>query len=193
VQAALATLFPFEMFNNIRNVNLFAVDTGPFQCAVQQLACGSDEWLSLKIFVVPGLLSDEEKTGLPGTLTKYGLGRMLPQITCFTVLCSGLKSTKRARVGFGGFHFPHAGLRLRDAFFSISCWRAVIRPPATNGLSCRVALGGSIRTFFAYSSAIFDFRGGIFFDGMIGSFRFLLENRNRHAESLGTRIALPPP
>ena len=105
VQAPLSTLFKFKMFNDIGDVNLLAVNTGLFQCAVQQLTGGPDEWLSLKIFVVPGLLSDEEKMGLPGTLTKYGLSRMLPQITCFTVLCSGLKSTKRARVGFGGFHF----------------------------------------------------------------------------------------
>jgi len=103
VQAALATLFPFEMFNHIRDVNLLAVNTGLFQCAVQQLASGADEGLSLKIFIVSGLLSDQKKRGLPGALTKYGLSGMLPKITSFTVLCCGLKSTNRAPVVFADF------------------------------------------------------------------------------------------
>jgi hypothetical protein len=105
VQAPLSTLFEFKMFNDVRNVNLLAVHTGLLQCAVQQLAHGPDEWISMKIFVVPGLLSDKQKMGLPGTRTKYGLSRMLPQITCFAVLHGGFKCAKRARVGFGGFHF----------------------------------------------------------------------------------------
>src|SRR5215207_11685518 len=42
-----------------------------------------------------------------------------------------------------------AGLRRRLVVFRRLCCLAVILPGATSGSSCRVAFGGSIRTFFA--------------------------------------------
>src|SRR5260370_21337044 len=60
VNATLAALFEFEMFDCVRNVHIRTVDARVFERAVQQTAGRPDEWLSGEIFLVAGLLAHND-------------------------------------------------------------------------------------------------------------------------------------
>ena len=78
----------------------------------------------------------------------------------------------------------YAGLRRLMRPFSILCWRGVTFPFATSGVSCREAFGGSMRTFLAYSSAIFFFRRGMFLLGIFLCSSWVTEHIDSQTSSL---------
>ena len=84
--AAFALRFPFEMLNGIRNVHLIARNAGFHQGFVEQSAGGSDEWMALQIFLIAGLLSDEDDLGVSGAFAKHGLCGALIKVTTRTAL-----------------------------------------------------------------------------------------------------------
>src|SRR5687768_15900853 len=60
MNAPLSALLELEMLDRIRHVHLRAVDARLLQRAVEQLAGGSDEWMSLLVLLIAGLLADED-------------------------------------------------------------------------------------------------------------------------------------
>ena len=61
VNTALAALgrLPFEMFDNIRYIDLIAIDSRFLQSAIQQLAGRAHEWTAGEILLISGLLANQ--------------------------------------------------------------------------------------------------------------------------------------
>src|SRR5262245_49438321 len=56
VDAPLAAWLPFEMFHCIRDVGLVSIKASFLQRPVENFSRRADEWLSLQIFLITGLL-----------------------------------------------------------------------------------------------------------------------------------------
>jgi hypothetical protein len=80
VNPALAAWFPFEMFDNVRDVGLFAIDAGFFEGGIEKPAGRTNERFSRQVFFIAGLLADEEDVGAPGALAENGLRSRFPQV-----------------------------------------------------------------------------------------------------------------
>ena len=80
MDSPFASRYEFEMFDGIGNVNVAALDSGLFERAVQQLAGGAYERLTGAIFVVAGLLADENHPRPHTALSEDGLRRVLVEI-----------------------------------------------------------------------------------------------------------------
>ena len=59
MNAPFIAWFAFEMFHRISDINVFAIDPGFFQRAVQDFSGGTDEWFPSKVFVISGLFADQ--------------------------------------------------------------------------------------------------------------------------------------
>lgn len=81
VDAALADGFPLEMFYDVSDVNLVAVDADFFKNFVEKFAGGAYEGAPSQVFVVPGLLTDEEDFGFGRSFAKDCLRTRLPKRT----------------------------------------------------------------------------------------------------------------
>ena len=64
VDAALAALAEFEVFDGVGDVGLVAVDAGFLQRPVEKLAGGADEGAALQVFLVTRLFTDEGDGGV---------------------------------------------------------------------------------------------------------------------------------
>lgn len=73
MDAAFPAGFPLEMLDGVGDVNFFAVDAGFYQRVVEQLACGTDERFSGLVFLVAGLLADENKLAVLRAFAENGL------------------------------------------------------------------------------------------------------------------------
>jgi len=73
-----ATRFPFEMFDNIRDVGLRTIDAGLGKCIIKQPAGWTNERFARQIFFVTWLLADEQNGGAPAAFTKDGLRTAFP-------------------------------------------------------------------------------------------------------------------
>ena len=80
MDAAFAARFPFEMFDNIRDVGLFAIDARRFHRIVEQATGWSDERFAREIFFVTRLLADKQDVCSPGTFAKNRLRSFLPEV-----------------------------------------------------------------------------------------------------------------
>jgi hypothetical protein len=78
VNAPLAAQLELEVLDRIRHVRGLAIDGGIRECAVEELAGRSDEWLAHAIFLVAGLLAYEQDTGTLATHPEDGLRRVPP-------------------------------------------------------------------------------------------------------------------
>src|SRR6266550_4867534 len=59
MNAAFATRFPFEMFDNIGDVSLRTIDTRLDEGIIKKPSCGTDERFTREIFFVAWLFADE--------------------------------------------------------------------------------------------------------------------------------------
>jgi hypothetical protein len=85
VDAALAAKLPFEMLDGVGDVGLAAVDAGFFQGSVEELSGRPDEGAALLVFLVAGLLAEEEDFRMGGTFAEDGLGGVFPKVAGFAV------------------------------------------------------------------------------------------------------------
>jgi hypothetical protein len=67
VNAPLAVLLEFEMFDRVGEVNIRAVDLRVFKGAVQQTSCRANERSSGQVLFVPGLLPYHHYSGTQRT------------------------------------------------------------------------------------------------------------------------------
>jgi hypothetical protein len=74
---AFPARFPFEMFHRIGDINLVAIDSGFFECTIQNLSRRTDKRFASHIFVITRLLTDHEHRGLFRPFAEDGLCRFL--------------------------------------------------------------------------------------------------------------------
>jgi hypothetical protein len=84
--AALRPL-PFEMFNNVRNVDLRAVDASLIQSLIQNFPRRSDEWMPGQVFLISRLFAYEHYLGLRWTFSENRLRGIFPEIAGPTITC----------------------------------------------------------------------------------------------------------
>src|SRR6266511_6359305 len=93
VDAALAASLPLEMLDDVRHVDLAAVDPSVLEGLVQELAGRADERLARQVLLVARLLADEHHLGLARALTEDGLGGGLVEVA------GGAAGRRRAQRG----------------------------------------------------------------------------------------------
>src|SRR6266853_1310449 len=74
VQATLALLLPFEVFDGVRDIDMPAVDARLFERLVEHASSGADERFSFPVLAIAGLLAHEHDPGMLGALAEDGLG-----------------------------------------------------------------------------------------------------------------------
>ncbi len=74
------TRYPFEVFDNIGDVDLRSIDSRRGKAAVEQLPRRSDEGASDKVFGITRLLADKHYRGVFRPLTKHRLGGVSEQV-----------------------------------------------------------------------------------------------------------------
>src|SRR5205807_3529454 len=104
VNAAFAAGLPLEVLDDVRHVDLRAVDAGFPEGPVEQAAGGSDERMPFQIFGVAGLFTDEHHRRALFSLDVDGLRPAFPEVTRLTGGGRCLKFSQR-RPG------RHEGLR----------------------------------------------------------------------------------
>ncbi len=83
------------MLDGVGDVDALSVDTRRLESLIEQTSRRTDEWLSLDVFAVTGLLPDEHDGGVLGTFSKHGLRPRLVEI-------AGLAASSRiAQTGQG--------------------------------------------------------------------------------------------
>ena len=81
VNAPRPTRHPFEMLDDIGDIGLCPVEPGLGQTAVEQLSCRPDKGASSKVFRISWLLANKHHRRALRPLSKYGLCRVLLQVT----------------------------------------------------------------------------------------------------------------
>lgn len=96
MDAAFSALrrFPFEMLDDVGDVDLGSVYTYFFEDLVQQTAGGADEGMAGAILGVSRLFADEHDAGRGRSFSEDRLSRVFPEITCFAGFGRGLKIGK---------------------------------------------------------------------------------------------------
>src|SRR5689334_11672645 len=87
VFAALALRFPFKVLDSIREINVAPANAGFHQRFVQDASGWSHEGMSLQVFLIARLLSDEHDRRMGGSFAKDGLGGMLVQVASRAAGC----------------------------------------------------------------------------------------------------------
>src|SRR5688500_17015420 len=100
VQARLAAALELEMLDRIGDVDAAAVDAEFLQRAVEQLAGGTDEGMAAEVFLVAGLLADDEDARVVGAFAEHGLGRRLPQRAALAAGCGVAQRVQAVVEGF---------------------------------------------------------------------------------------------
>ena len=85
VYAPFSARLPLEMFDNIRDVRLFAIDAGVFQCFIEQTAGWSNERLARQIFFIAGLFADKHHYRPASAFAEDGLRSAFPKIATFAI------------------------------------------------------------------------------------------------------------
>jgi hypothetical protein len=78
VNAPLAARLPFEMLDDVRDVDAPAVDAGFDERAVEEFPGRAHEWMPAQILFVPRLLADQHQLRRRRAFTENGLGPALP-------------------------------------------------------------------------------------------------------------------
>ena len=81
VEAAGSLRDPLEVFDGVRYVDVFPLDSGGFKRLVEDASGWPDEGVAGEVFFVAGLFADEHDAGFLGTLSKDGLGAKAPEMT----------------------------------------------------------------------------------------------------------------
>lgn len=76
------------MFNGVGDVDLLAVNASFGQTAVEQFAGRTDEWFAHQVFVVPGLLADQENPGFGRSFAEDSLCADFPEGTTLATVAA---------------------------------------------------------------------------------------------------------
>lgn len=76
VQAALATLLEFKMLHCVGNIGLSTVDAGIDKRLGEHTASWANKWSATPVFLIPGLLSDQQQSGPRRTFARHDLCRV---------------------------------------------------------------------------------------------------------------------
>ena len=88
VYAPFSARLPLEMFDDIRDVRLFAIDAGVFQRFIKQTTGWSNERLARQIFFIAGLFADKHHYRPASAFTEDGLRAAFPKIATFAISSS---------------------------------------------------------------------------------------------------------
>src|SRR6185436_19944835 len=80
VDPAFAPWLPFEVFDNIGDVGLFAIDACHFECAVEQTTGWSNKRFARQIFFVARLLADKHDHRSTRAFSKNCLRSFFPEV-----------------------------------------------------------------------------------------------------------------
>jgi hypothetical protein len=83
VDTTLAARLPLEMFYGVGDVDLRAVDAGFDEGRIEQFACGANEWLAFEVFLIAGLLADQQDFGIGRAFAEDGLRAAFPEVAGF--------------------------------------------------------------------------------------------------------------
>jgi hypothetical protein len=78
MQPSLATRLGFEMFDCVGHINPSAVYAGFKESLVHQLSRRTDEWTTVKVFLVSRLLAHEHDLSVRPSLSEHRLSRVFP-------------------------------------------------------------------------------------------------------------------
>src|SRR4051812_34473631 len=138
MNSSLATLFKFEVLHGIAHVQLIAGDTGVAECAIEDLACGSDEGAACTVLLIARLLADQRNASCRGSFSEDGLGGAAEEIAAFATAdsftenseVSGARNKRSRRTGCIGDHAFHARLCIENELADGSRFRQ--RSPAAD-------------------------------------------------------------
>src|SRR5581483_5725678 len=85
VNAALAARLPFEMLDDVGDVDRRAIDAGVDERAIEQLAGRADERVAGEVFLIARLLADQHQLGLACAFAEHGLRTAQIQIAGLAV------------------------------------------------------------------------------------------------------------
>jgi hypothetical protein len=86
---------PLEVLDDVRDVNLVAVDPCSLERTVQQLSRRADERPPLDVLAVAWLLADQHQLSFLAPLTEDRLGAASPQVAGAAVACRGSQLVER--------------------------------------------------------------------------------------------------
>ena len=78
VEAAVAAWLPFEVFDDVRHIDLFSVNPCLFQGAIKEFARRPHEGTALQVFIIPWLFADEHQIRVARAFAEDGLRTTLP-------------------------------------------------------------------------------------------------------------------
>jgi hypothetical protein len=89
VDAAFTARLPFEMFDGVGDVSFAAIDAGLLERGVEKFSCGADKWAALLIFLIAGLLADEEDSRFARAVAEDGLRGVFVEVAGFAIFGAG--------------------------------------------------------------------------------------------------------
>jgi hypothetical protein len=110
MEAALAARggFPLEVFDSIGEENFFTIEFDFGQGAIEHFPGRTDEWMALQVFLIAGLLANEQNAGRDRTLAENALGSVFVEIAAAALLeRSAVRREAGGRLGGeerGGVH-----------------------------------------------------------------------------------------
>lgn len=99
VNAALAARLELEVFHGVGNVSIGEGDSGRFKSPGEDLARGADKGMALPIFLIAGLLADDDDAGAARTLAENGLRRVAVKVARLTEARGFTEDAERTRLG----------------------------------------------------------------------------------------------
>src|SRR5947208_16307634 len=106
VDAAFAARFPLEMLDDVSDISFLAINACFFKCFVEQFAGRTNKRLAFEVFIVAGLLADEENFSLASAGAKDGLRAALIKVAGLAIGRGFAKCRQRFSIGnqiFGVF------------------------------------------------------------------------------------------
>src|SRR6266498_5414785 len=91
---ALSPWFPFEMFDNICDISLGAINTSFFKCCIEQFSSRAYKWFTREILFVTRLFANKKNLRTTAAFAKNSLCASLPKIAGFAISSSFFKRWK---------------------------------------------------------------------------------------------------
>src|SRR5579864_2041583 len=73
---------PFEVFDDVGNINIFSIDSGFCQRAIEKTTSGADKWMSFTIFRISRLLPNHHVNGARLSFAEHCLRGIFPKVAC---------------------------------------------------------------------------------------------------------------
>src|SRR2546428_13093827 len=85
MDAALAARFPLEVFDDVGDISFLTINAGFFKGVVEQFAGWTNKRFAFEVFIVAGLLTNEEDFGIASARAKDGLRAAFIEIASLAV------------------------------------------------------------------------------------------------------------